>query len=852
MQVVFLVHDLLPVLMPWYFIEGFDHAQHRWLQTVAESDGAVCVSKTVADSLAAWLKDHAPERPRTFKIYWSHNGADIVNSAPTTGLPADAATVLDRLQSSGSFVMVGTLEPRKGHTQVVDAFDLLWQAGADVNLVIVGHKGWMVEGLLKRLNGHPELNKRLFWLEGVSDEYLEKVYAASTCLIAASEAEGFGLPLIEAAMHKLPIIARDIPVFREVAGEHAFYFTGREPAALAAAIEEWRGLYRAGQHPTSEAMPWLTWKESAGRLQQILLRGDWYTAAASRQEASAPEVAEDAIVLSLPAQRPGRRLLLDVSATCRDEFKLKTGIERVARAITIALLQTPPAGFHVEPIYLSEEGGIWHYRRARRFTLDLLGHPSAGVVDEPAKVRAGDVLLGLDNSGYLLIRAEAAGLFANYRNRGVAVYFTIYDLLPLRLPQYFPPDSEVHHEKWLRALLKMDGLFCISQASADDLRDWARAADPSHRPPRVGWFHLGADIESGAPTRGMPDEAARVLDALAARPSFLMVGTVEPRKGHLQVLNAFDKLWSRGLDINLVIVGAEGWRHVAQESRRTIPQILKRLQSNPELGRRLFWVNDASDEYLEKIYAASRCLIAASEGEGFGLPLIEAARHRLPIMARDLPVFREVAGVHAFYFAGKAPDHLAAAIQEWLALYAEDMHPKSDALPWLTWTQSAEQLLGALLQDYRYFRMGAEKAPATSAGNIPALAVTQFMAAKRPVRQLLLDVSATCRTQLKTGIERVARAVTLGFFAAPPGGFRVEPVYLSDEGGTWHYRYARRFAHELFNRATDGVADTPVQLQAGDVLLGLDFSDEMLIQADAAGLFASCRKRGVSRLFPRS
>ena len=61
-----------------------------------------------------------------------------------------------------------------------------------------------------------EIGNRLFWLEGISDEYLEKIYDAATCLIAASEGEGFGLPLIKVAQHKLPIIARDIPVFREV------------------------------------------------------------------------------------------------------------------------------------------------------------------------------------------------------------------------------------------------------------------------------------------------------------------------------------------------------------------------------------------------------------------------------------------------------------------------------------------------------------------------------------------------------------------------------------------------------------------------------------------------------------
>ncbi len=63
------------------------------------------------------------------------------------------------------------------------------------------------------------------------------------------------------------------------------------------------------------------------------------------------------------------------------------------------------------------------------------------------------------------------------------------------------------------------------------------------------------------------------------------------------------------------------------------------------------------------MYDAAQCLLAASEAEGFGLPLIEAAQHGLPVMARDIPVFREVAGDHAFYFDGTDPEHLADAIR---------------------------------------------------------------------------------------------------------------------------------------------------------------------------------------------
>ena len=90
--------------------------------------------------------------------------------------------------------MVGTIEPRKKHEQVLAAFEQLWDRRVDTNLVIVGKQGRKVEALVERLRTHPELGKRLFWLEGISDEYLDRIYAASACLIAASEGETSASP----------------------------------------------------------------------------------------------------------------------------------------------------------------------------------------------------------------------------------------------------------------------------------------------------------------------------------------------------------------------------------------------------------------------------------------------------------------------------------------------------------------------------------------------------------------------------------------------------------------------------------------------------------------------------------
>ena len=406
---------------------------------------------------------------------------------------------------------------------------------------------------------------------------------------------------------------------------------------------------------------------------------------------------------TLPLQRPAKRLFLDVSTTSRDDFK--TGIQRVVRALLLALLEAPPTGYRIEPVYLSNAGGKWHCRYACGYTLGLLGCPPEALSDECVEPERGDVLLGLDLSGDMLVHAECEGLFADFRNRGVTVYSVIYDLLPVRMPEVFPPNSSLHHGRWLRAISTFDGAICISKTVADELAAWQTEAGfelNDGRPFRIGWFHLGADVANSAPSRGLPDSADWALGQLHGRPSFLIVGTIEPRKGYLQTIEAFSKLWDDGVDVNLVIVGKEGWKGLPDSMRRDIPKTIEHLRSHPELNKRLFWLEGISDEYLEKVYAASTCLIAASYGEGFGLPLIEAAQHKLPIIARDIPVFREVAGEHAYYFDAKSPDALAQAIRTWLTLYASGQHPKSSKMPWLTWQESARQLSNLMLPQKSY------------------------------------------------------------------------------------------------------------------------------------------------------
>ena len=216
--------------------------------------------------------------------------------------------------------------------------------------------------------------------------------------------------------------------------------------------------------------------------------------------------------------------------------------------------------------------------------------------------------------------------------------------------------------------------------------------------PAVRHFHLGADLASSAPSRGWPEGYEAVRAALDNdAPTFLMVGTIEPRKGHAEVLEAFDQLWAAGHAMNLVVVSKAGWM---------VDDTLARFRSHNRLGEDFFWFDAASDECLEDLYQCATCLIAASEGEGFGLPLIEAARHGVLIMARDIPLFREVAGDSAYYFGGPASAGLAERVLEWLTLNEQGRAPLPHDMKWNTWAQSAAQLVESL---------NLEGAPHTSA-----------------------------------------------------------------------------------------------------------------------------------------
>lgn len=271
-KVISVIYDMIPLTHPQFCDEDLVKVFNGWLNWILESaDGYIAISKTIAGEFDEYLKRRVSTSEYQNRWVRSFNlGADF-NRLSKTGTVRDIVErVFDKDQSV--YLTVSTIEPRKNHAYMLDAFDQLWQQGEDVVLCIVGKVGWKTESLVNRIRNHKDLNQRLYMLNDLTDDELEFCYENADALIFASYVEGFGLPLVEAAQRGLPVLCSDIPVFREVGGKNCEYFKLEDAASLVDCVVRFEEKKRV---EGTELKPpeWISWAESAQQLISVTEAG---------------------------------------------------------------------------------------------------------------------------------------------------------------------------------------------------------------------------------------------------------------------------------------------------------------------------------------------------------------------------------------------------------------------------------------------------------------------------------------------------------------------------------------------------------------------------------------------------
>lgn len=402
------------------------------------------------------------------------------------------------------------------------------------------------------------------------------------------------------------------------------------------------------------------------------------------------------ITSNFPRLKSSKRVLFDV--TLIRDSELWTGIERVTRALLIELIKLSGTKFNVVPVYLSQKHGRYSLYEANCFMATLYPETAPYLSeDRLVDLNGKDVYFSSELACDLVINAQKEGFYDELLKRNVEITFMIHDILPVTKSEFFPPGSNNNFSFWLNTVLQYsDKVICVTDAVVNEVKKYISQHGVSNPRLSLDFSHHGADISSTIPTGGIQASESYLVESIKKNLSFLMVGTIEPRKGHLQAIAAFDRLWAKGNESHLVIVGKEGWKGLPESDRRTIPEIVKTIKKHPQYNEKLFWFDNASDELLSELYQNADCLLYPSEDEGFGLPLIEASQHQKPLISRDIPVLREVAGEGAYYFESNQPEALATAVEDWIELYKNNAHPSSAAIKWLNWASSAKNLVTKL------------------------------------------------------------------------------------------------------------------------------------------------------------
>ena len=707
-SIVSIFYDAIPLRYPDKYLSNplFEKAYQRRLNSYKNFDHNLTISDFSNKELRSILKvkNTTPIYAGVSEIF----SREMLESIESLELKEEAVggSIQDvpRKEDIPYILYIGGLDWRKNVEIVVDAFNTkALRQHSRIKFYVAGDSYEAEEDKLrKRWRSYGLKDDDLNIIGHVTDEALVELYKNAEIVVQPSYMEGFGLTALEAIACKTAVLVSNQGALPEIVANSTLLFQPSDHDDLASKI-----LFLLNNPKKTEEMvaantahvEHLTWKNTAAIASKVLhkiARKKRLTIKSKNRDiitlAAAKNIPLDIKIKTIglansEVQPPSeRRLLVDVTSTTRVNHG--TGIQRVVNSICDNLLKK--SNFEEDVIFTYADSSD-RFRVVNKKISEPF-HLTKNRPRNQLDIAGTDTVLMLDSSWEF--HASYKVQLNSARIKGADIITTLYDLVPIRTPAFCNGDMPIVFSGWLRDALEYStGFVCISKAIADELIVFLNGIK-FPRPMKIGFWHLGADFSANPANLQGPlkEEGAS---------KFLMVGTLEPRKGHSVVLSAFEKMWKEGLSHELTIVGKPGWNMDA---------FISKLDNHSELGKKLFVETHVSDAQLQKFYLETDALISASFAEGFGLPLVEAAHFDKPIIASDIPVFREVSkGADASFFECGNPVDLMRAVKKFKSRKSASTKDKLQAYKSLSWEESTQALMDVVLNGRWYHHYEADR-----------------------------------------------------------------------------------------------------------------------------------------------
>lgn len=342
------------------------------------------------------------------------------------------------------------------------------------------------------------------------------------------------------------------------------------------------------------------------------------------------------------------------------DLRKNTGIERVVKELLTKLESCLPKSYIVIPVIVDIENKT--LCRARRVGYDWF---------------AGEKLELTKNSFFLgaCLNPFLTKVMKEVRESGCKSLIILYDLVYIKYPETMVSRNFSNILiKWLRCISDYStGVVAISKTVRDEYLQWLEQEKVNNRP-LVDYFYLGCDfLNSNGKEINLPTEIN------LKRLNLLSVSTIEPRKDYPLLINSFRSALKKGFKANLFIVGRKGWGSDLDYLLKNTPFI--------------YWFENSSDSILSGLYRVADVFVSSSIYEGFGLTLLEASHYKLPLLLRNIPVYKELAENQALYFTNEND-----LTEIFLRIGSEDCYLKSNELQLTSWLEATMKIADLIIK----------------------------------------------------------------------------------------------------------------------------------------------------------
>jgi glycosyltransferase involved in cell wall biosynthesis len=588
-KIAAIYYDAIPMRLPAYSA-GLE-AHEKYMQALLLADLLIPISERSAKEIRLFFSQHqrAKTAPKIAPVLLP--GETNLSERVVSEVGSDSKTILS----------VGSIEPRKNHARLLEAFQAFSElpGNGDWSLILAGN---MHGDIAPIVNAAMAKNPNIQYVPHPSDAELDRLYRSARFTVFPSTEEGFGLPILESIWYSVPCICANFGAMAEVAEDGgALTVDTRDIGEITRAIAALAGdeaLFRRVKHD-----------------------------AAVRHIKTWNEYSQEVVALLAETANPvGQLGTMYYWINDTSELPFNTGIQRVVRQTARAMMSQ---GVALIPVRWDSEKK--RFKPAEQEHLDHLARWNGPGADQWAKWKDPSEQ---DAPCWLMV-AEIVHLYldevVNYaRSAHLRCATIFYDAIPYKRRDLYSEGWHVNHRAYMENIGKFDKIYSISNTAAIDLQNFFLSL-----PEKTSSFdHRFKTIALACELNGYQRNSA-INRARSEEVQIVSVGSIEPRKNHLTLLEAFERasrISTKRLSLTLIGKASSAWPTLAEE-------VAVRVEAITDCA----WLTDVDDEELRQSYQQADFSIYPSIEEGFGLPIVESLWNGRGCIVHDKGSMAEIA-----------------------------------------------------------------------------------------------------------------------------------------------------------------------------------------------------------------